>query len=143
MAGTRVLVCVTAVAVVACAMALSGAANVRTVGRTATLPSPLVGSWTHFFTAAYWAQVGITDEPPEHLSLYVPADGNVAVGEFYIRFTPLSGKRLAISGRFPDCGKTKSIYQWKVANRRLTLTKLQDRCNESVAIFSGVVWTHE
>jgi len=143
MAGVRVLASVTAVAVVACAVASSGGANARTVGRTAKLPSPLVGSWTHFFTAAYWAQAGITDEPPEHLSLYVPADGNVAVGEFYIRFRPLSGNRLAISGRFPDCGKTKSIYRWKVANRRLTLTKIQDGCNESAAIFNGVVWNHE
>jgi hypothetical protein len=149
MAGARVLVSATAAALLVAVVSVGGEATAApdrpssfSVHAT-KLPSPLVGSWTHFFTAAYWAQVGITDEPPEHLSLYVPAEGNVAVGEFYIRFTPLSGNRLAISGRWPDCGKTKSIYRWKVANRRLTLTKLQDRCNESVAILNGVVWARE
>jgi hypothetical protein len=141
MAGVRVLVSVTAVAVVACAVALSGRANVRTVGQTAKLPSHLVGSWTHFVTAADFARAGVTNEPPQRLSMYVPADGNVAVAEFYVKFSPLSGNRLAISG-IVGCGKKKGIYRWKVANRHLTLTKLQDTCKDAVAIFSGV-WNRE
>ena len=140
MGGVRVFASVIAIALLAGIVAVSAGAK---VGRTAKLPSQLVGSWTHFFTAAYWSRAGITDEHAEHLSLYVPADGNVALGEIYIRFTPLSGNRLAISGRFPDCSKTKSLYRWKVANRRLTLTKLQDNCNESAATFDGVVWSRE
>src|SRR5256885_7124793 len=110
MAGARVLLSATAAALLLAGVSVGGRAAASPERpsslsvRAAKLPSPLVGSWTHFFTAAYWAKAGITDEPPEHLSLYVPADGNVAVGEFYIRFSPLSGNRLAISGRFPDCG---------------------------------------
>ncbi len=141
MTGVRVLLSVAAVAIVACAVASSGGAKVRTVGRTAKLPSHLVGSWTRFVTAADFARAGVTDEPPQRLSMYVPADGSVAVAEFYVRFSPLSGNRLAISG-VVGCGKRKGIYRWKVANRRLTLTKLQDTCRDAVAIFTGV-WNHE
>jgi hypothetical protein len=140
MAGVRALVCVTAVAV-ACTVASSGGATVLTVGRTAKLPSKLVGSWTRFVTAADFARAGVTNESPQRLSMYVPPDGNVAVAEFYVRFSPLSGNRLAISG-VAGCGKKKGIYQWKVANRRLTVTKLQDTCKDAVAIFSGV-WNRE
>jgi hypothetical protein len=141
MAGVRVLVSVTAVAVVACAVASTSGANVRMVGRTAKLPSPLVGSWTHFVTAADFARAGVTNEPPQRLSMYVPPDGSVAVAEFYVKFSPLSGNRLAISG-VGGCGKRKGIYRWKVANHRLTLTKLQDTCRDAVAIFTGV-WNRE
>jgi hypothetical protein len=141
MAGVRVLVSATALAVVACAVASSVGANVRTVGQVAKLPSQLVGSWTHFVTAADFARAGVTNEPPQRLSMYVPADGSVAVAEFYVRFSPLSGKRLAISG-VVGCGKKKGIYRWKVANRRLTVTKLQDTCRDAVAIFTGV-WNRE
>ena len=141
MAGVRVLVSVTSVAVVACAVASSGGAKVQTVARTAKLPSQLVGSWTRFVTAADFARAGVTNEPPQRLSMYVPADGSVAVAEFYVRFSPLSGNRMAISG-VVGCGKKKGIYRWKVANRRLTLTKLQDTCKDAVAIFTGV-WNRE
>jgi hypothetical protein len=72
--GVRVFAFMIVVALVAGIAAVSAGAK---VGRTAKLPSPLVGSWTHFFTAAYWSQAGITDEPAEHLSLYVPADGTL------------------------------------------------------------------
>lgn len=148
MAGVRVLVCATAAALLVGCVAVGGRAAAATDSRSsvtvraARLPSQLVGSWRRRVTAADWARAGVTDEPPANFSMYVPADGSVAVAEMYVRFSPLSGNRLVISGRFPDCGKSKGIYRWSVSGRHLTLTKLQDSCGKAWALWVGV-WTRE
>jgi hypothetical protein len=138
LAGVRVLIAATAVALVVSAGAVgSGAA-----ASTAKVPAPLVGAWTRFVTAADWARVGIATEPPEHFSMLVSADGSVIVAESTdVRFAPLSGSRLVISGAY-GCGKKKGLYRWRVASGRLTLTKLQDTCVWSVGLYAGV-WKRE
>jgi hypothetical protein len=139
LAGARVLVAATAVALVVSAGALgSGAAPTSTT----KLPAPLVGAWTRFVTAADWARVGIATEPPAHFSMLVSADGSVIVAEATdVRFAPLSGSRLVISHAY-GCGKKKGVYRWRVAAGRLTLTKLQDTCAYSVGLYAGV-WKRE
>jgi hypothetical protein len=134
LAGARVLVAATAVALVVSAAAVgSGAAR-----STAKLPAPLVGAWTRFVTAADWARVGIATEPPAHFSMLVSADGSVIVAEASdVRFAPLSGSRLVISHAY-GCGKKKGVYRWRVAAARLTLMKLQDTCAYSVGLYAGV-----
>jgi len=52
-------------------------------------------------------------------------------------FSPLPGGRLSIGG-VPVCGPKKGLYRWKVANGRLTLTKLRDTCPAEVGLFTGV-----
>jgi hypothetical protein len=138
LAGARVLVAATAVALVVSAGAVgNGAAR-----STAKLPAPLVGAWTRFVTAADWARVGIATEPPAHFSMLVSADGSVIVAEASdVRFAPLSGSRLVISHAY-GCGKKKGVYRWRVAAGRLTLTKLQDTCAYSVGLYAGV-WKRE
>lgn len=147
MAGVRVFAFAAALLVSSVAVADPAAAaapNSRSsvIAQAAKLPSPLIGSWRRRVTAADWARAGVTDEPPANFSMYVPPDGSVAVAELYVRFSPLSGNRLVISGRFPDCGKSKGIYRWSVSGRHLTLTKLQDSCGKAWALWVGV-WTRE
>jgi hypothetical protein len=148
MAGVRVLVCASAAALLVGGVVVGGRAAAAPDSqssvslRAAKLPSHLVGSWTRYVTAADWARAGVTTEPPHRFSMYVPADGSVAVAEMYVRFSPLSGNRLAISGRFPVCGKSRGIYRWTVSGRHLTLTKLQDSCGDAVGLWVGV-WTRE
>jgi hypothetical protein len=138
MAGARVLIAAAAVALVVSAVAVgSGVAR-----STAKLPAPLVGAWTRFVTAADWARVGVTTEPPAHFSMLVSADGSVIVAESAdVRFVPLSGSRLVISHSY-GCGKKKGVYRWRVAAGRLTLTKLQDACGLSAGLYAGV-WKRE
>jgi hypothetical protein len=134
----RVLMVATAVALVVSAGEVGGGA----AGSTAKLPTPLVGAWTRFVTAADWARVGIATEPPAHFSMLVSADGSVIVAESPdVRFAPLSGSRLVISGSY-GCGKKKGVYRWRVAAGRLTLTKLQDACPWSAGLYVGV-WKRE
>ena len=138
MAGTRVLIAATAVALVVSA----GAVGTGAARTTAKLPAPLVGAWTRFVTAADWARFGIATEPPAHFSMLVSADGSVIVAESAdVRFAPLSGSRLVISGAY-GCGKKKGVYRWRVAAGRLTLTKLQDACAWSTGLYAGV-WKRE
>lgn len=134
----RALIATTAVALVVSGGAVgSGAAR-----STAKLPAPLVGAWTRFVTAADWARAGIATEPPSHFSMLVSANGSVTVAESTsVRFTPLSGSRLVISGAY-GCGKKKGVYRWRVAAGRLTLTKLQDTCAYSVVLYAAV-WKRE
>ena len=74
--------------------------------------------------------------------MLVSADGSVIVGEASnVRFAPLSGNRVVISGAY-GCGKKKGVYSWKVAAGRLTLTKIQDSCAYSVGLYAGV-WKRE
>lgn len=138
MAGPRALVTATAVALVVFAGSVaSGSAR-----STAKLPAPLLGAWGRFVTAAQWRQVGIATEPSAHFSMLVNADGSVIVAESAsVRFAPLSGNRIVISGAY-GCGKKKGVYRWSVTAGRLTLTKVQDACAYSVGLYAGV-WKRE
>lgn len=138
MAGARVLLAAAAVALVVSAVAVGSSSALS----RAKLPAPLVGAWARSITAADWARVGITNEEPARTSMLVSADGSVIAGESSdIHFAPLSGNRVVISGAY-GCGKKKGIYRWRVASGRLTLTKLQDSCAYSVAVYAGV-WKRE
>jgi hypothetical protein len=138
MRGPRVLVAATAVAAVVSA----GGVGSGTAQNMAKLPAPLVGAWGRVVTAAQWKQVGIATEPTAHFSMLVSADGSIVVAEATnVRFTPLSGNRIVISGAY-GCGKKKGVYHWSVAARQLTLTKLQDSCSYSFGLYAGV-WKHE
>jgi hypothetical protein len=132
--GLRVIGTATAVAVlVGAGLAGSGAAQ-----SAAKLPAPLVGAWGRVVTAAQWKQAGIATEPTAHVSMLLGADGTAIVAEKSdVRFTPLSGNRVVISRAY-GCGTKKGIYRWKVAAGRLTLTKLQDACAYSYALYAGV-----
>jgi hypothetical protein len=138
LAGARV-----SVAAITVALTVSvGAAGIATAQSTAKLPAPLVGAWARFITAADWARVGITGEPPAHTSMLISADGSVVAGESSdVRFVRLSGNRLVISGAY-GCGKKKGVYRWSVAAGRLTLTKLRDTCAYSFGLYDGV-WKRE
>jgi hypothetical protein len=135
--GTRVFVAAVAVVVIVSV----GAVGTGAARSTAKLPAPLVGAWSRSITAADWARVGIRNEPPARASMLISADGTVVAGETTLRFAPLSGRRLVIIGAY-GCGKKKGIYRWTVASGRLTLTKLQDACAYSIAIYAGV-WKRE
>jgi hypothetical protein len=135
--GTRVFVAAVAVALIVSI----GAVGTGAARSTAKLPAPLVGPWSRSITAADWARVGIRNEPPARASMLISADGTVVAGETTLRFAPLSGRRLVIIGGY-GCGKKKGIYRWTVASGRLTLTKLQDACAYSIAIYAGV-WKRE
>jgi hypothetical protein len=69
----------------------------------------------------------------------VKSNGKVRIIDFTATFAPLSGGRLSMGG-VPVCDPKKGLYRWKVAGRKLTLTKLKDSCAAEVGLFSGV-WT--
>ena len=84
-----------------CAGCFYGRSRSGAARSTVKLPPPLVGAWARFITAADWARVGITGEPPVRTSMLVSADGSVVAGESAdVRFAPLSGSRLVISGAY-------------------------------------------
>jgi hypothetical protein len=72
-------------------------------------------------------------------TMAVKPNGKVRIIDFTATFAPLSGGRLSMSG-VPVCYPKKGLYRWKVADRKLTLTKLKDSCAAEVGLFSGV-WT--
>ena len=106
------------------------------------VPNSLVGRWTRTVTAADWKRAGATGFVTSFVGPYtmtVKTNGKVRIIDFTATFSPLSGGRLSMSG-VPVCYPKKGLYRWKVANRKLTLTKLKDSCAAEVGLFSGV-WT--
>ena len=107
-----------------------------------SVPNNLVGRWTRTVTAADWKRAGATGFVTSFVGPYtmtVKTNGKVRIIDFTATFSPLSGGRLSMSG-VPVCYPKKGLYRWKVANRKLTLTKLKDSCAAEVGLFSGV-WT--
>ena len=107
-----------------------------------SVPNNLVGRWTRTVTAADWKRAGATGFVTSFVGPYtmtVKTNGKVRIIDFTATFSPLSGGRLSMSG-VPVCYPKKGLYRWKVANRKLTLTKLKDTCAAEVGLFSGV-WT--
>ena len=106
------------------------------------VPANLAGRWTRTVTAADWKRAGATGFVTSVVgsqTMAVKANGKVSIIDFTATFSPLSGGRLSISG-VPVCYAKKGFYRWKVANRKLTLTKLKDTCAAEVGLFTGV-WT--
>jgi hypothetical protein len=106
------------------------------------VPHTLVGRWTRTVTAADWKRAGATGFVTSFVGPYtmtVKTNGKVRIIDFTSTFSPLPGGRLSMSG-VPVCYPKKGLYRWKVANRKLTLTKLKDSCAAEVGLFSGV-WT--
>jgi hypothetical protein len=106
------------------------------------VPNTLVGRWTRTVTAADWKRAGATGFVTSFVGPYtmaVKSNGKVRIIDFTATFAPLSGGRLSMGG-VPVCYPKKGLYRWKVAGRKLTLTKLKDSCAAEVGLFSGV-WT--
>ncbi len=109
---------------------------------TSAVPAKLTGRWTRTVTAADWKRAGATGFVTSFVGPYtmvVKANGKVSIIDFTATFSPLAGERLSMSG-VPVCFPKKGLYRWKVANRKLTLTKLKDTCAAEVGLFTGV-WT--
>ena len=107
-----------------------------------SVPNNLVGRWTRTVTAADWKRAGATGFVTSFVGPYtmtVKTNGKVRIIDFTATFSPRSGGRLSMGG-VPVCYPKKGLYRWKVANRKLTLTKLKDSCAAEVGLFSGV-WT--
>ena len=107
-----------------------------------SVPNNLVGRWTRTVTAADWKRAGATGFVTSFVGPYtmtVKTNGKVRIIDFTATFSPLSGGRLSMGG-VPVCYPKKGLYRWKVANRKLTLTKLKDTCAAEVGLFTGV-WT--
>ena len=105
-----------------------------------SVPNNLVGRWTRTVTAADWKRAGATGFVTSFVGPYtmtVKTNGKVRIIDFTATFSPLSGGRLSMGG-VPVCYPKKGLYRWKVANRKLTLTKLKDTCAAEVGLFSGV-----
>jgi hypothetical protein len=108
--------------------------------KPSAVPATLVGQWTRTVTAADWKRAGATGFATSFVgptTMAVKANGNVSIIDFIAKFSPLSGGRLSISG-VPICYPKRGLYRWKVASRRLTLTKLKDACADEVGLFTGV-----
>ena len=104
------------------------------------VPAKLAGRWTRTVAAADWKRAGATGFVTSFVgpnTMAVKANGKVSIIDFTATFSPLSGGRLSIGG-VPVCGPKKGLYRWKVANRKLTLTKLKDTCAAEVGLFTGV-----
>ncbi len=107
-----------------------------------SVPTNLVGRWTRTVTAADWKRAGATGFVTSFVGPYTMAvkpNGKVKIIDFTATFSPLPGRRLSISG-VPVCYPKKGLYRWKVANRKLTLTKLKDTCSAEAGLLTGV-WT--
>ena len=137
MSRTRLL-CAVAVAAVAVAVPVASGTAARST--TSVLPTQLVGSWTRNFTAAGWRKAGAPDFEffTGPYTMVVLRSGKVTVASFNVQFKTLSDSRLSIAG-LTDCGSySAGLYRWKVASRRLTITKLKDSCPPDVGLFVGV-----
>jgi hypothetical protein len=113
-----------------------------TDNEASAVPNTLVGRWTRTVTAADWKRAGATGFVTSFVGPYTMAvkpNGKVRIIDFTATFASLSGGRLSMSG-VPVCYPKKGLYRWKVADRKLTLTKLKDSCAAEVGLFSGV-WT--
>jgi hypothetical protein len=130
-----------------CAAGLAVAAVVVPVAsatdtEASAVPTNLVGRWTRTVTAADWKRAGARGFVTSFVGPYtmvVKPNGKVKIIDFTATFSPLPGGRLSISG-VPVCHPKKGLYGWKMANRKLTLTKLKDTCSAEVGLFTGV-WT--
>jgi len=108
--------------------------------KASAVPAKLAGQWTRTVTAADWQRAGATGFVTSlvgPVTMAVKASGKVSIIDFTAMFSPLPGGRLSIGG-VPVCGPKKGLYRWKVANGRLTLTKLRDTCPAEVGLFTGV-----
>ena len=129
------------------AVILAGAVIVIPVASAAdtaasAVPPNLVGRWTRTVTAADWKRAGATGFVTSFVGPYTMAvkpNGKVSIIDFTSTFSPLSGGRVSISG-VPVCYPKKGLYRWKVASRKLKLTKLKDTCAAEVGLFTGI-WT--
>jgi hypothetical protein len=129
---------VLAAVVAVAASPVAGAGAAQRSGRS--VPKQLVGTWTRNFTAAGWNKVGAPEfsEFVGPYTLGITANGHAEAVGFAAQVSQLSGGRLKIGG-VTDCGSdTYGLYKWKVAKRRLTLTKVRDSCPAEVGLFAGV-----
>jgi len=101
------------------------AAIVTGVAASATktaIPKQLTGTWSG---------------PGTLLTIRSNGKGGFAqgLGAGDMEFSRVAAHRLAIRGG--ACWSATGIYHWKVANRKLTLTKIHDACKSRVAWLPG------
>ncbi len=103
------------------------------------VPPSIVGSWTRTFTAEQWKKAGAPDMEPfvGPYTLVVLRSGHAEVASIIAKMTARPGGLLTI-GNLMNCPPGPGLYRWKVAARRLTLTKIHDSCPEEVGLFVGV-----
>src|SRR5262245_35566843 len=126
--------------VLAIALVVPLASATASETKASAVPAQLVGKWTRTVTAADWKRAGATGFVTSvvgPMTLTVKPNGMIFIYDFSAKFSPLPGGRLSISG-VPVCYPKKGLYRWKVASRRLTLTKLKDACAAEVGLFTGV-----
>ena len=89
-------------------------------------------------TAADWKRAGAAGFGGVGLYTFdIRANGAAFAHDWDARVTALGGDRVVIS-KVLVCNGTQGTYRWRVAARRLTLTKLRDPCKLSVGLFAGV-----
>jgi hypothetical protein len=122
------------------ALTIPMASGIAAGTKASAVPAKLRGQWTRNVTAADWKRAGATGFVTSFVGptpMAVKASGDVNIIDFIAKFSLRPGGRLSISG-VPVCYPKRGLYRWQVANRRLTLTKLNDACAAEVGLFAGV-----
>jgi hypothetical protein len=120
------------------ALLAATAAVPATAGSAAKVPAKLVGTWSRTVTDADWQRVGKPGGSTGRFSLNIATGGDLVFAEFLGTISSSSGyHRVSVGG---VCGSSKGIYRWKVSGRKLTLTKVHDKCADAAAVLAGI-WT--
>jgi hypothetical protein len=110
------------------------------------VPTKLVGRWSRTVTSSDLksAKVPPISIPTGVWSIVIKKDGSfdayrraASASGFTDRLTATLAGRLTIEMPFCAGGFNPNVYRWRAAGRRLTITKVSDKCGERVAIFPG------
>jgi hypothetical protein len=89
-------------------------------------------------TDADWQRVGKPGGNTGRFSMNIASTGDLVLAEALGTIsTALGYHRVSIGG---ICTSGKGVYSWKVVGRKLTLTKVHDKCADAAAPLVGV-WT--
>jgi hypothetical protein len=104
----------------------------------AKVPAALRGNWGRMVTDADWQRVGKPGGNTGRFSMNIASTGDLVLAEALGTIsTALGYHRVSIGG---ICTSGKGVYSWKVVGRKLTLTKVHDKCADAAAPLVGV-WT--
>jgi hypothetical protein len=118
-------------------LATTAAAPAAAVSQ-AKVPAALRGNWGRTVTDADWQRVGKPGGNTGRFSMNIASTGDLVLAEALGTIsTALGYHRVSIGG---ICTSGKGVYSWKVVGRKLTLTKLHDKCADAAAPLVGV-WT--
>jgi hypothetical protein len=88
-------------------------------------------------THADWQRVGKPSGNTGRYSISIAANGHSPLADLGDDLRSVWYHRVTI-GRV--CTSATGVYSWKVTGRKLTLTKVHDRCANAAALLAGV-WT--